>query len=168
MRKNRVIALVVMSLVSTAALAQAQGPASPRAGRHAMGPGFEGRGARGLFRGLVLSDAEKAKVKEIHAKYEPERKSIHEAMRPAMQEARAARQKGDTVAARAAFDRTKGDREKLTALMERERAELRVALTPENQKTFDANVQEMAKRRTEWEGGKEGHGKGGWRRGRNG
>ena len=173
MRKNRVIALVVASLVSTASVAgaQASAPAAPRAGRHAMGPGFEGRGARGmLFHGIALSDGEKARLKEIHAKYEAEGKPIREAVRPAMQEARAARQKGDTAAARAAFERTKADRDKMKALMERERTEIRSALTPANQQKFDANVQELAKRREEWEknGGKDGHGMRGVKRGQNG
>jgi Spy/CpxP family protein refolding chaperone len=136
-----------------------------------MGPGFEGRGAQGmLFHGIALSDAEKARVKEIHAKYKAEGKPIREALRPAMQEARAARQKGDTAAARAAFERTKADRDKMKTLMERERTEIRSALTPANQQKFDANVQELAKRREEWEknGGKEGHGMRGVKRGQNG
>lgn len=161
MRRNRVIALVVASLVSTASVAgaQAAAPAAPHGRRHAMGPGFEGRGVRGLFRGMTLSDAEKAKVKEIHAKYENEGKAIRDAMRPAMEQARAARQKGDTAAARAAFEQTKSDRDRMKALRERAQAEVRSALTPENQKKFDANVAELAKRRAEWEkNGKGRHG----------
>jgi Spy/CpxP family protein refolding chaperone len=123
-----------------------------------MGPGFEGRGGRALFRGITLSDAEKAKVKEISAKYRTEKKSSQDAMRAPMQEARAARQKGDSAAARAAFDRMKGDRDKLKALNERQVAEIRSALTPENRTKFDANMQELAKRRAEWEkNGKGGH-----------
>jgi Spy/CpxP family protein refolding chaperone len=160
MRKSRIIALVVASLVSTATFAGAQAPASgAQAGRRAMGQGMEGgRGQRGLFRGIKLSDTEKAKLKEIHAKYAPEQKQLHESLKPAMQEARAARQKGDSAAARAAFDRTKDGRDKMKGLMEREHAEIRAALSPENQKQFDANLQQLAQRRAEWEkGGKKGH-----------
>jgi Spy/CpxP family protein refolding chaperone len=117
-----------------------------------------GRGDRGLFHGLKLSDTEKARVTEIRAKYAPEAKTLRESMKPAMQDARAAREKGDTAAARAAWDRTKDTREKVRALMQREQAEIRPALSPENQKLFDANVQQMAQRRAEWEkGGKRGH-----------
>jgi Spy/CpxP family protein refolding chaperone len=128
-----------------------------------MGPGFEGRRANArLFHGIVLSDAEKARLKTIRTKYEAERKPIHEAMRPAMQDARAARQKGDSAAFRAAFDRTKADRERMRTSMEREQAEIRSALTPENQQKFDANVQELAKRRADRK--KSGDGGRGWKR----
>lgn len=160
MCKSRVIALVFASLVSAASFAGAQAPASgAQAERHAMGRGMEGeRGQRGLLRGIKLSDTEKAKLKEIHAKYAPEQKQLHESLKPAMQEARAARQKGDSAAARAAFERTKGDRDKMKALMDREHAELRAALSPENQKQFDANLQQLAQRRTEGKkGDKKGH-----------
>ena len=160
MRKSRIIAFVVASLVSTASFAGAQAPApGAQAGRGAMWRGMQGgRGERGLFRGIKLSDTEKAKLKTIRAKYAPEQKQLRESLKPAMQEARAARQKGDSVAAKAAFDRTKDGREKMKALMDRERAEVRSALTPENQKQFDANVQKFAQRRAEWEkGGKKDH-----------
>jgi Spy/CpxP family protein refolding chaperone len=72
-----------------------------------------------------------------------------------------ARQKGDSAAARAAFDRTKDGRDKMRALMNREQAEIRTALTSANQKQFDANLQKLAQRRAEWEkGGKAGqHGR---------
>jgi Spy/CpxP family protein refolding chaperone len=153
MRKSRIIALVVASLVSTASFAGAQVPSTGApAGRGAMGRGMQGgRGQRGLFRGIKLSDTEKAKLKDIRAKYAPEQKQLRESLRPAMQEARAARQKGDSVTAKAAFDRTKDGRDKMKALSDRERGEIRSALTPENQRQFDANVQQFAQRRAEWE-----------------
>ena len=160
MRKSRIIALVIASLVSTASFAGAQAPATgAQAGRSAMGRGMEGgRGQRGLFRGIKLSDTEKAKLKDIRTKYAPEQKQLRESMKPAMQEIRAARQKGDSAAARAAFDRTKAGRDKMKQLADREHAEIRSALAPENQKQFDANVQQLAQRRAEWEkGGKKGH-----------
>jgi Spy/CpxP family protein refolding chaperone len=152
MRKSRVIGFVVASLVSVASLAQAQAsaPSAPQQ-RHGAGPGVEGRrGHGGLFRGIKLSDAEKGRVKQVHAKYGAESKSLRESMRPAMQDARAARQKGDTAAMRAAFDRTAGDRAKLRALMDREKAEIRTALAPENQRTFDANAKQLEQRRAEF------------------
>jgi Spy/CpxP family protein refolding chaperone len=73
-------------------------------------------------------------------------------MKPAMQEARTARQKGDTAAARAVLARNKGTFDKLAQLRKSEQAEVRSALTPENQKLYDANVQQMAKRRDEMKG----------------
>jgi Spy/CpxP family protein refolding chaperone len=157
------MALVVASLVSAASFAGAQAAATtPQAGRHAMGRGIEGgrRGDRGALRGLKLSDTEKAKLKEIHAKYAAEGKTLRESMKPAMQEARALRQKGDTAGLRALWDRNKGNRDQMQALQVRQQAEIRSALSSENQKLFDANVQDQAKRRAEWQkngkGGKRG------------
>ena len=152
MRKTRVMALVIASLVSTASFVGAQAPAAgPQAGRHAMGRG-EGRrgGERGALRGLKLSDAEQAKVKAIHTKYAAEGKTLRESMKPAMQEARTLRQKGDTAGLRAMWDKNKAGRDRMQALQVRQQTEIRTALSPENQKLFDANVQEQAKRRAEW------------------
>jgi Spy/CpxP family protein refolding chaperone len=64
-----------------------------------------------------------------------------------MQEMRSARQKHDTVAMKAAWDRTAADRQKLDALMQRERGEIRSVLAPEHQTQFDANVKQLAERR---------------------
>lgn len=108
---------------------------------------------RGLFRGLTLSDEEKAKLKDVRAKYAPERKALHESMNPIMRDVRTARQKGDTAGVRAALERGKDGREKAKALMEREQADLRAALTPEHQKQFDANLQHLGQRRAEWRKG---------------
>ncbi len=170
MRKTRVLALVVASLVSTASFAGAQAPAAaPQGGRHAMGPGMEGRrmgGRGGVLRGLKLSDAEKAQVKTIHAKYAAEGKTLRESLKPTMQEARALRQKGDTAGLRALREKNKPVRDQMQALQVRQQAEIRAALSPENQKLFDANVQKMETRRAEWakqgKGGKHGgkHGRG--------
>ena len=153
MRKSRVLALVVASLVSTASFAGAQAPAAgAQGGRHAMGRGMEGRrgGERGgALRGIKLSDAEQAKVKAIHTKYAAEGKTLRESMKPAMQEARALRQKGDTAGLRALWDKNKAGRDQMQALQVRQQEELRTALSPENQKLFDANVQAQAKRHAE-------------------
>ena len=148
MHKSRVIALVVASIVSAASFAGAQSAtpdtvASARAGRVAKA----GKGPGGPLRGVKLSAAEKTKVKEIRGSYRPQAKALHESLMPAMQEARAARQKGDTATMRAVLERTKGDREKLRALMERQKTDVRAALSPEHQKLFDANVQQASQRR---------------------
>lgn len=170
MRKSRVLALVVASLVSTASFAGAQAPAAaPNGGRHAMGPGMEGRRGEGdgALRGLTLSDVEKAKVQAINTKYAAEGKSLRESMKPVMQEARALRQKGDTAGLRALWEKNKAGRDQFQALRVRRQNEIRTALTPENQKLFDANIEKQAKRRAEWEkSGKAGKFDGrGWRRG---
>ena len=151
MGKTRVIALAVATLVSAASFAGAQAPAQQgaRHGQHAMQRGMRTgvRAERGLFRGIKLSDAEKAKLKDIHTKYATQARSLREQMKPAMQEARAARQKGDTAAARAVLTKNKATFDRLAELRKSEQAEVRSALTPENQKLYDANVQQLAKRR---------------------
>ena len=96
---------------------------------------------------MKLSPAEKAKVKEVRGTYHAQTLALHESLKPAMQEARTARQKGDTATVRAVLARTKGDREKLRALMERQKGDVRAALSPANQKQFDANVQQASQRR---------------------
>jgi Spy/CpxP family protein refolding chaperone len=133
-----------------------------------MRGGLQGEPGRGgMLRGIRLSEAERTKLKEIRDKYAPENKKLFESMKPAMQEARALRQKGDTAGARAVLERNKAGRDQFNALREREQAEVRAALAPENQKQFDLNVQEQAARRAEWvksggkRGGHRGHGQAG-------
>jgi Spy/CpxP family protein refolding chaperone len=165
MRKTRVLALVVASLVSTASFAGAQASApAPQAGRHAMGRGMEGRrgGERGALRGLKLSDAEKSSIKTINTKYAAESKTLGESLKPTMQEARTLRQKGDTAGLRALWAKNKPARDQMQALRVRQDAEIRAALSADNQKLFDANVA----KRAEWaKSGKAG--KRGANRGRN-
>jgi Spy/CpxP family protein refolding chaperone len=136
-----------------------------------MGRGIEARRGGpggGALRGLNLSETEKAKVKEIRAKYDVEGKSLRESLRPAMQEARALRQKGDTAGLRSLMQKNKPVRDQLQALHVRQQADIRAALSAENQKLFDAKVQEQATRRAKWEkngragkAGKQGGARGG-------
>jgi Spy/CpxP family protein refolding chaperone len=149
MRKNRVIGFAIAGILSVGTIAQAQSTtARPHQQRHATrNDARGGRGRGGLLRGITLSDAEKTRVKAIHARYSTESKSLRESLRPAMQEARAARQKHDSAAVRVAREKSAGDRQKLQALMQRERAEIRSALTPEHQQVFDANAKRVRTRK---------------------
>ena len=158
MRKSRVIAVVVASLVSSASLAMAQAPAqAPQAVRHdGRGGAWGGRGQGGALRGITLSAAEKASLKSVHKKYAAESKSLRQSLKPAMEEARAARQKGDTAAAKAVWARNSEGRDKMKALRDREQADIRAALTPEHQKAFDANVAKLKERRAEFAKGRKG------------
>lgn len=156
MRKSHVIAFVVASLVSSATVVQAQSAApSARAARHAVRGGI---GAGGALRGIALSDAEKASLKAIHARFVAEGKTLREKQRPAREELRAARQKGDTVGMKAVRERNQGARDEVKALRARQQAEIRAALTPEHQKAFDANVAERATRHARFakQGGRHG------------
>jgi Spy/CpxP family protein refolding chaperone len=156
MKQIRLIAFVLASMAAAAPLAGAQG--AQQGNRHQAGARAQRGGKHGLLRGLNLSAAEKAKVKTVHENYAAQTKPMRESLRPAMQEARADRQKGDTAAARAVFERTKASRESLRTVMEREKSEMRAALTPANQRQFDANVKQAVAAR-----GKKGMGWGGRR-----
>ena len=157
MRKSHVIGIAIISLLTVGSVAQAQtaAPGAPQARQQRNGRFERGRGR--LLRGIKLSDAEKARVKEIRERYRTESKTLRESLRPAMEEMRAARQKHDTVAMKATWDRTAADRQKLDALMQRERAEIRSALTPEQQTQFDANAKQLAERRAGRKNGGRGH-----------
>jgi Spy/CpxP family protein refolding chaperone len=168
MRIDRVAGLAIAGILTVGTIAQAQSSTTqPQQQRHATGRDVRGGRGRGtLLRGITLNGAEKTQLKAIRTKYAAEAKSLRESMRPAMQDLRTARQKRDSVAVKAAWDRTAGERQKLQALMQRERTEVRAALTPEHQKVFDANVKTLEQRRAEWS--KNGKGERGGRAGRRG
>ena len=157
MRKSHVIGIAIISLLTFGSVTQAQTavPGAPRARQQRGGRSERGRGR--LFRGITLTGAEKARVKEIRQKYKTETKALRESLRPAVQEMRSAREKHDTVAMKAARDRTAADRQRLDALMQRERAEIRTVLTPEQQTQFDANAKQIAERRAGRKNGGRGH-----------
>ena len=157
MRKSRVIGFAIVSLLTIGSVAQAQAvaPGAPQTRQQRGGRHEGGRGR--LLRGIKLSDAEKARVKEIRGKYRTEAQALQQSLRPAMQDMRAARQKNDSVALKAAWDRSAGDRQKLEALMQRERAEIRTALTAEHQAQFDANVKQLEQRRAGRTKDRKGH-----------
>ena len=143
---------VALALVASAAGAQqTTAPTTPKAGaetRARAGQRADGRKGRrdreqmqrASLRGVDLTDAQKAQLKTLREKYKGETKPIMERMRPAMQDARAARQKGDTAAARAALARTEADRTALKGILERQHAEMLTILTPEQRAKYDANA----------------------------
>ncbi len=173
--RSSLFALVVAASATVAATAGAQSSA-PSNGQRIERSGsdsaqWKGRGGRGgrargeramkgagrsALRGVKPTDAQKAQIKTIHAKYQTQLKSDRDAMKPAMDEAKAARQRGDTAAARAAFAKTAGSRQHAQALRAQEAAEIRAILTPAQQQTFDANV---AKAKAQGDRQHEGRGK---------
>ena len=105
------------------------------------------RNVRGqLFKGITLSDAEKANIKTVHQKYVAQMKSLREQFKPQMDAARQARQRGDTAALKAMWEQSAAQREQAKKLLVAERNDLRAALTPENQVKFDANVKQLEQR----------------------
>ena len=156
MKKIRVISFVLATMAAVAPLVGAQAPQGKRA-EAGVARAERGGMRRGLMRGMKLSAAEKAKVKTVHEKYAAETKPARASLRAAMQEARADRQKGDTAAARVVLERTKNSRESLRVVMGKERNEMRAALTPANQKQFDANMKQAVAARGKKGKGWSGH-----------
>jgi len=140
--------------VGSAALASAQQTTAPQDvhRNHVTRPDSAHRmkGARGLrgqlFKGITLSDAEKANLKAVHTKYAAQMKTLREQAKPQLQAARDARQRGDSAALKEIWQKSAGQREQTKQLLTAERNELRAALTPANQTKFDANVAAFEKR----------------------
>jgi Spy/CpxP family protein refolding chaperone len=141
-------ALATLLVVGGAVSVRAQQPARPAQpnAKHQMrgGPGMDAE--RALLRGITLSDAEKANLKSVRSKYEPQAKAIRDRFQPLHEQMRAARQRGDTAAFKSLMAQTSGEREQTRSLMTSERADIRSALTPANQAKFDANAATMKKR----------------------
>lgn len=139
---------VVASAQQTPPAARAHarhGQMGQRADSTRRGPGMRNI-RRQLFKGITLSDAEKANIKTVHAKYAEQMKAVREQFKPQLQAAREARQRGDTAALKAMWQKSAAQREQTKKLLEAERNDLRAALTPENQVKFDANVKQFEQR----------------------
>ena len=118
---------------------------------------FGARGLRGqLMKGITLSDAEKANLKAVQAKYASQNKAMREQSKPDMQAMRDARQRGDTAALKALWQKGAAARDQNKQMMQAERNEMRAALTPANQTKFDANVAAAEKHLASHKGGKRG------------
>src|SRR6478672_10508592 len=111
----RTLALGALLVAGVAGVSEAQASSStPRtkadSGWHRRGPGAAGqrgearmrRGGEGfgLGRDLNLTDAQKAQIKAIRQKYQPQNEALRTQAKPFMEAARTARQKGDTAAFR--------------------------------------------------------------------
>ena len=166
MRRTKFVLVSLLVLGGSAGMLQAQAtrpdaPSRREAMKAGRGPA---RLARGLFRGIQLTDAEKASVKTVHEKYKTEFKSLREASKPQRDELRAARQRGDTAAMKAMRDKFATQQGQVRALTTRMQRDLRAALTAEHQQQFDKNVAAV-KQRMEQRVGKHSRGGGGFRRG---
>jgi Spy/CpxP family protein refolding chaperone len=153
MNQIRSTILAGVIALGSAALAGAQAaPARAHQGAHAkaMQGGPRAKFARGaqrqLFRGIKLSEQEKTNLKAVRQKFASENKALRQQLKPQLEAARAARQKGDTAALKALRTKNEGAREQTKKLLEAERHDLRAALTTENQAKFDANVQKLEQR----------------------
>jgi Spy/CpxP family protein refolding chaperone len=128
------MALGLALSLGTVGVASAQSTQQPQRVEH------EGRGMRrgpgeGLLKGINLTADQKAKLKTMR---EGEKNNpANEQFRKAMADARAARQRGDTAAARAQMQAL---RPQMEQRRERQVAAMRSILTPDQLKQFDANV----------------------------
>ena len=101
---------------------------------------------RQLFKGIDLSASEKANIKAVREKYAPQMKALREQMKPQLQQARQARQRGDTASLKNLWNASAAQRDQARKLLEAERNDLRNALAPANRAKFDANVTQLQQR----------------------
>lgn len=135
-------------VVSAAAITQAQQPSpsptpAPSVHVRKLGGGRHKEFDRALFRGITLSDAEKSNIQAVHAKYASQMQSMRTQMRTESQNAKAARQSGDTATLRSIRATEMAQR---AQLIQAEQNDLRGALSPANQPKFDANVRAIQAR----------------------
>ena len=138
----RTLALGALMLVGVAGVSAAQSTATPRrpeAGSYRRGPG----GRDGFGRNLNLTDAQKAQIKAIRQKYQPQNTALRAQAKPYMDAAKAARQKGDTVAFRSNMEKAHQVMQN-ASYRTQEQAEIRAILTPEQQAKFDAQAKDRA------------------------
>jgi Spy/CpxP family protein refolding chaperone len=159
----RTLALGALMVFGVAGVSAAQSSATPKPradgarpeGQFRRGPGG-GREGRGFGRDLNLTDAQKAQMKAIRQKYQPQNQALNDRAKPFMEAARTARQKGDTVAARTNMEKARQVMQSGQSFRAQEQAEIRAILTPEQQAKFDARAKVAAERRAK--GGKKGWG----------
>lgn len=151
MSSVRTLALGALMIVGVAGVSAAQSATTPptRAQRSEMRRGG-GRGGE-FGRDLNLTEAQKAQIKTIRAKYKPQNEALRTQAKPFMDAARAARQKGDTAAARSNMEKARQVMQGGQTFRNQENAEIRAILTPDQQAKWDARQKQMAER------GKEGH-----------
>jgi Spy/CpxP family protein refolding chaperone len=166
MSSVRTLALSALMLVGFAGISAAQATTTPQSradsGSHRRGSraggemnGRRGPGGRGFGADLNLTDAQKAQVKTIRQKYQPQQEALRAQTKPFAEAARAARQKGDTAAFRTNLEKVRQLSQGAT-FRTQEQAEIRAILTAEQRTKFDARQKEMADRRAkggrgEWE-----------------
>jgi Spy/CpxP family protein refolding chaperone len=133
MRKTMMATAFGLAL-SLGAVGAASAQASQQPQRQEQGErGMRRRGPGGeLFKGITLTADQKARLKELRKDEKP-----NEQFKKAMEDARAARQRGDTAAARAQMQAL---RPQMEQAREKQLAAMRSILTADQQKQFDANI----------------------------
>src|SRR4051812_152785 len=120
------LSLGAVGVASAQATQQPQRQEHGERGMRRRGPGGE------LLKGITLTADQKARLQELRKNEKP-----NDQVKKAMEDARAARQRGDTAAARAQMQAL---RPQMEQARERQFAAMRSILTPDQQKQFDTNV----------------------------
>ena len=142
-------------------LAGAQSSPAPEAGQHQhaeRGPGRRGGFEKALLKGITLSADQKTRVDALRKDERSRMENDRDSFGKVMADARQARQRGDTAAARA---KMKEVRSHMEQLRDQRIASLRAILTSDQQKQFDANLADFkvhAKDREGREGFRRGQG----------
>lgn len=163
----RTLALGALMVFGVAGVSAAQSPTTPKtradSGYHRRGDRPDGQfrrrpgGGREGFRfgrDLNLTEAQKAQIKAIHQKYQPQNQALRDRAKPFMETARTARQKGDSAAFRSNMEKARQVMQSGQSIRTQERSEIRAILTPEQQAKFDAHQKAASERRAK--GGKKG------------
>jgi Spy/CpxP family protein refolding chaperone len=149
-RTSMAMALSLALSLGAVGAAAAQSAQAPQRVEH-EGRGW-GRGpGKGLMKGINLTADQKARLKELRKREQSDPSS--QQFRKAMADARAARQRGDTAAARAQMQAM---RPQMEQARERQVASIRSILTPDQQKQFDANLAQWKQHAGERRGGRDG------------
>ena len=154
---RKIALLAAFAAIAGTTAVHAQGTPTERPRGEGRGPGR--RGGPGmmegmLLQGITLSDAQKAKLEELH-KAEREKMEAARGQQNGGDFAaiREAREKGDTATA----NRLMADqRAKMEARRDEQVAAIRGVLTADQQKQFDTNVAEMKKHAAERGAGRGG------------
>jgi len=148
MSSVRTLALGALMIVGVAGVSAAQSTTTPptRAQRSGEMQGRRGGGRGGFGADLNLTDAQKAQIKTIRAKYQPQNEALRNQAKPFMDAARAAHQKGDTATARVQMEKARQVMQGGQSYRTQENAEIRAILTPDQQAKWDARQKNMAER----------------------
>jgi Spy/CpxP family protein refolding chaperone len=147
----RTMALGALMVVGVAGVSAAQTATAPRTRadsgsvRHRDRAAFR-RGNPGFAfgRDLNLTDTQKAQIKAIRQKYQPQNEALRAQAKPYVDAARAARQKGDTAAFRSNMLKARQAGESVRT---QEMSEIRAVLTPDQQAKWDARQKAAADHR---------------------
>jgi Spy/CpxP family protein refolding chaperone len=150
MRKSIIMGLGLALSLAAAAAAQQPDQPKPRRerGGEIRGPGMrDGRGPAGLLlKDITLTEAQKTQLQTLRKTERDEMVAKREQGKKQHEEVRAARQRGDTAAARAIVQRQR-------QAMEQERAQqiaaIRNILTADQRVQFDKNIAELKQRQAQ-------------------